>query len=121
MTWKALEEYERAIAKQHRELYIVAGGLFDASPLTIGHAVSVPRADYKIVVVLDPGQGVESVTTTTEVIAVVMPNDPSVKQRKWTEYLITVDEIERQSGYDFMTNVPDNVQKAIEARVGSIH
>jgi endonuclease G len=116
VTWKALEEHERGLAKEHHELYIVAGGIFDANPPTIGHGVAVPKADYKIIVVLAEGQGVESVTTSTEVIAVVMPNDPSAKERPWAAYATSVDEVERQSGYDFLSKVPEAVQKVIEAK-----
>jgi endonuclease G len=118
--WKNLEDYERKLANEDKELYVTAGGIFEANPPTIGHGVAVPKADYKIVVVLDAGQGVESVTPNTEVIAVIMPNEPSVKQKKWTEYLTTVDEVEKQSGYTFLSNVPANVRKVIEARVASI-
>ena len=50
------------------------------------------------------------------VIAVVMPNDPTVKEKKWTECVTTVDEVERQSGYDFVPTVPENVQRVIESR-----
>lgn len=115
-----MEDYERKLANQNKELYVTAGGIFDATPPTIGHGVAVPKADYKIVVVLAAGQGAESVTPETEVIAVIMPNDPSVKQKKWTEYLTTVEEVERQSGYTFLTKVPASVRKVIEARVASI-
>ena len=120
VTWKAMEEYERVLAKQHHELFIVAGGIFEASPPRIGHGVAVPRADYKIVVVLDAGQGVESVTAKTEVVAAIMPNEPSVKDRPWTSYATSVDEIERESGYDFLTKVPEDVQRVIEARVATV-
>jgi len=120
VTWKAMEEYERGLAKQHHEVFVVAGGIFDASPPTIGHGILVPKADYKIIVVLDAGQGVESVTPQTEVIAVVMPNDPTVKQKPWTAYMTSVDQVERESGYDFLTSVSEEVQRAIEVRVAAV-
>ena len=116
VTWKALEEQERALAKQHHELYIVAGGIFDAHAATISNSIEVPKADYKIIVVLGAGQGVEGVTTSTEVIAVVMPNNPSMKEKPWTAYVTSVDEVERETGYDFLSNVPEGVQRVIEAK-----
>jgi endonuclease G len=118
--WKNLEDYERKLAGAHKELYVVAGGIFDAHPPTIGNGVAVPKADYKIVVVLDAGQGVENVTAATEVIAVIMPNEPTVKEKAWTEYLVTVDEIERQSGYDFLSNVPVGIQRAMQSKTATI-
>lgn len=114
--WEDLEEHERELARQHHEVFITAGGIFDAHPKTIGHGVAVPRAEFKIIVVLDAGQGVESVTDRTEVIAVVMPNEPSVQGKPWTTYLTNVDDVEHVTGYDFLTNVPQGVQNAIESR-----
>jgi endonuclease G len=119
--WKNLEDYSRKLAvTEHKELYIVAGGLFDAHPTTIGHGVAVPKANYKIVVVLEGGQSVESVARDTQVIAVIMPNDHGVKDKKWTEYLVTVDEIERRSGYDFLSKVPVGIQRAIQSKAATI-
>lgn len=119
--WKNLEDYSRKLATDgHKELYIMAGGIFDAHPAVIGHGVAVPKADYKIVVVLDAGQGVDNVSTGTEVIAVMMPNESSVKNKKWTEYLVTVDDVERQTGYDFLSNVPADVQRVIQSKKATI-
>ena len=114
--WKKLEEHERTLAKQGHEVFVVAGGVFGASPRTIGHGVAVPDAEYKILVVLDKGQGAADVTEQTSVIAVVMPNDASVKDHRWTDYVVTVDEVERQTGYDFLPRVPEAIQQVIEAR-----
>ncbi|MGO8993892.1 MAG: DNA/RNA non-specific endonuclease [Polyangiaceae bacterium] len=120
VTWKAMEDYERGLAKQHHEVFIVAGGIFDANPPMIGHGVEVPKADYKIIVVLGEGKGVESVTSNTEVIAAVMPNDIAVKQKPWMAYVTSVDEVERETGYDFLTRVPEDVQRVIEAEVAAV-
>jgi endonuclease G len=114
--WKKLEEHERALAKQGHEVFVVAGGVFGASPRTIGHGVAVPDAEYKILVVLAKGQGAADVNEQTPVIAVVMPNDASVKEHRWTDYVVTVDEIERQTGYDFLPAVPERIQAVIEAK-----
>ena len=40
-----------------------------------------------------------------------------VGQHKWTEYVISIDDIERQTGYEFLSNVPEGVRKAVETRV----
>jgi endonuclease G len=120
--WEKLEEHERELAKRGKELYIVAGGVFDASPKRIGrerddaHRVAVPRASYKVIVALDPGQGPDAVRADTEVVSVVMPNAPDVKDHAWTDYVVSVREIERETGYDFLTRVPKDVQDVIERR-----
>jgi endonuclease G len=117
--WEGLEAYERRRAQEGAQLHIVAGGLFDAAPATIGPDISVPRASYKILVVLRPGQGPAAVTTETDVYAVIMPNVPAVAGTRWPRYLVSVDELERASGYDFLTAVPAPVADVLEARRAS--
>jgi endonuclease G len=114
--WEELETFERQLATQNRRVFIVAGGLFDAAPATIGPAIAVPRANYKILVVLGPGEGAAAVDASTRVYAVVMPNATTAATTHWPQYLATVDEIERDSGYDFLTAVPAAVADPLEAR-----
>ena len=45
-----------------------------------------------------------------------MPNDETVSIR-WRTYLTTVDEIEKTTGYDFLSAVPKKTQAVIEAKV----
>jgi endonuclease G len=117
--WEKLEEHERALAaKPGAELYIAAGPIFDAQPRTIGRGVAVPRATYKIIVVLATGQAATSVTPSTEILSVVIPNEPNVAGRAWTEFTTSVDDVETQSGYDFLSAIPDDVEAVIESRVG---
>ncbi|MFL5523339.1 MAG: FIMAH domain-containing protein, partial [Gemmatimonadaceae bacterium] len=49
-----------------------------------------------------------------DVIAVIMPNDPIVNS-DWKTYKTTVDEIERTSGYDLLSLLPDKVESAVES------
>jgi endonuclease G len=117
--WEQLEQRERECAAHRRELYIVAGGIFDAEPKTIGHGVEVPRANFKIIVELDHGQGAGDVTPTTRAVAVIMPNEATASVHEWTDYLTSVDRVEAATGYDFLPAVSEPVQREIEARVGS--
>jgi hypothetical protein len=69
--WEKLEQHERELAEApDAELYVVAGGIFDANPPTIGHGVAVPKANFKIITVLKTGQVATDVTDSTEVVAV---------------------------------------------------
>jgi len=114
--WEQLESYARTRVQGGALLYIVAGGVFSAPFSTIGNGVAVPVANFKIMVMLSPGQSSGDVDENTEVLAVLMPNQRGVGEHPWTEYLTTVDAIEQASGYDFLTAVPERVQRAIEAR-----
>jgi endonuclease G len=115
--WLRLEEYCHTLAvKDGRELFIMAGGLFPAHTETIGHGVSVPGAFFKIVVVLRSGEGAGDVGEATRVIAVIMPNT-AAPRASWASYRTTVEQIERRTGYHFLTRVPESIQRVIERRV----
>ena len=125
--WLQLENLARAQALAGKELYIIAGPLGEGGkglkgPMTkIGkNAVTVPASVWKIVVILDrPRLGVRGVTNTTRVIAVNMPNVTGIKNESYKEYLTTVDELEQATGYDFLSDVPTDIQAVIEARKDS--
>jgi DNA/RNA endonuclease G (NUC1) len=68
-----------------------------------------PRS-HRVTVVLDAGQGAQDVTEKTQVYGVVMPNDGSTKGHKWTEFRVPVDEVEKKTGYDFLSAVEDGVE-----------
>jgi endonuclease G, mitochondrial len=116
--WEKLEQYERERAQRGELLYIVAGGVFRVPFATIGNGVAVPVANFKIVVILPAAREPAEIDASTEVIAVLMPNEKGVGEHEWTDYLTSVDVLESATGYDFLTAIPEPVQSAIEARVG---
>ncbi len=120
--WEDLEKHERELARAGKDVYVVAGGLFDRDPPRIGHdldplhRVAVPRASFKVIVALEHGQRAEHVSPSTIAIAAAMPNTREVRDRPWTAYETTIHEIERQSGYDFDARVPRAAQDALEKK-----
>lgn len=115
--WRELEEYSRYLVKQGKELYIIAG--VDGKSRKIGRKkeVTAPTYTWKIIVVLDkPGQGVGGISQNTRVIAVNVTNRQNTSD-DWKRYLVSVDEIEAKTGYNFLTNVPNSIQQVIESRV----
>jgi endonuclease G len=113
------------LAKQGKELYIIAGvagtgGVGEKGRKTAidRGKIAVPAKTWKVVVVLDaPDLGVEGVTTSTRVIAVVMPNRQGIKEESWRKFRTSVDDVENLTGYDLLSNVSGTVQTVIEARV----
>ncbi|MFI2742063.1 DNA/RNA non-specific endonuclease [Zhouia sp. PK063] len=123
-TWANLENYIRSEVKGGEEAYVIMGsygkggtgsnGTYET--LDNGH-VTVPSNIYKIVVLIDNGDNdLSRINGTTRVIAVNVPNLNSVNS-DWKQYRTSVDEIEKATGYDFLSNVSTNIQAAIEAKV----
>jgi endonuclease G len=116
--WEQLETFERQLVMvEHKEVFIVAGGVFDVAPRTIGPGIAVPKASYKILVVTDRGQALVSEATVT--YAVAMPNDAMAAGHAWREYVTSIDDLERETGYDFLTDVAPAVQAVLESRRAS--
>ncbi len=115
-TWEGLESYSRQLVDNGKELYIMAGG-FGSQGKSLKGKVTVPKSTWKIVVVLNqPGAGVTDVTEETRVIAINIPNQQDVNSN-WRKYRVSIDELEKLTGYDFLSNVSPDIQQVIESRV----
>jgi endonuclease G, mitochondrial len=79
--------------------------------------VVVPSRTWKVIVVLPVGEAdLERIGPDTRLIAVDMPNAPTVANRDWGYYRVSVDEIEEATGLDFLSRLPSSLQRTLEAR-----
>lgn len=114
--WRVLEDYCRSLTEHGNELYIIAGGSGKREVLSKGN-VNVPKNTWKIVVILPEADGddLKRMNRTTRVIAVLMPNVEGIKGNDWRRYQVSVERIERETGYRFLTNLPADVQSALKS------
>lgn len=115
--WEGLESESRKLVNLGKELYIVAGGLGEKG--TIGaQKISIPASTWKVIVVMDQlNLKASDVTDKTRVIAVDIPNIQGIREKTWRDYRLSVDQLEEKTGYNFLSNVPEMVQQAIESKV----
>ncbi|CAN1213175.1 hypothetical protein TUMEXPCC7403_23420 [Tumidithrix helvetica PCC 7403] len=114
--WNDLETYTRELAKEGKELYVMAGVIGEKEAIANGKAIA-PQHVWKVIVILDRvGSNSGDVGFNTRVIAVNMPNENRISQ-DWKQYVTSIDRIEDETGYDLLSEVPFFVQLAIEARV----
>jgi endonuclease G len=121
--WADLETECRNFAEDGKEVFIISGGTFSASSNTIGNGVVVPDKTFKVIVVLNAvGQGASSVTTSTRVIGVMMPNENNQisESADWRNFRVSVDSIEAQTGQNFLSDVDPAIQAVVEARVDNL-
>ena len=125
-TWANFENYLRDLVQEGDEVYIVMGSYGEGgtgsksyqTTIDNGH-VTVPAHIWKVAVVLPNGDNdLSRITETTRVIAIDTPNTNSINS-KWQTYLTSVDDIEKATGYDLLSNVSVPIQKVIEAKVDS--
>ncbi len=114
--WATLETYCRTTAGSTNELYVISGGYGTSGYLANGN-VAIPTSTWKVIMVLPKGTNdVSRVTTSTRLIAIVMPNQNGIST-DWRSFRVSVDYIESLTGYDFFSNVSDSVENVIEATV----
>ncbi|MFN6527310.1 DNA/RNA non-specific endonuclease [Nostoc sp. ChiSLP03a] len=126
--WAALENYSRDLVNQGKELYIISGSYgtggtgSNGTKNTIANGnVTVPTRTWKVIVVLNSSNSdASSVNNNTRVIAVNMPNSQGIRNNNWTNYRVSVDSIETNTGYNLLSNVSSSVQSVIESRVDNL-
>lgn len=106
--WNELEKRCRQWAQQYGELYIVCGPLFlNRRHKTIGpHEVVVPEAFFKVILCM---------AGTPKAIGFVYRNEQC--NNAMASYVNSVDDVERLTGLDFYTGLPDDVERKVEAVV----
>lgn len=115
-TWKYLEDYTREVINQApgNEAYIYAGCYGDKG--RIKDKITIPTRCFKIIVVLEEGDDdLNRIDVLNRIIAVDMPNDETVSTR-WRSYITTVDDIEKKTGFDFLSNLPNYLQASLESK-----
>lgn len=126
--WKSIEDKVRGWVIDRKDLTIICGPVFKARPRVfrierqpetdrqmlynvIGeNGVAVPTAFYKIIVDMRNQQ-------KPDVLAFLVPHieTASGPERRIETYITSVDSIEKLTGLDFLTNLPEKVQADIES------
>ncbi len=106
--WNDLEMQCRYWAKKYGSVYIACGPIFDSDhPKKIGkrRKISVPDRFFKVVMTY----GKES-----KAIGFIFPNDDVYDS--WKNYVVSVDEIEQITGFDFFYQLNDLLEDRIESK-----
>lgn len=113
--WARLEDYERSLANQGNQLYIIAGVYGQKGTIAQGK-VSIPDRIFKIIIAIAPNDSVNRINESTRIIAVDTPNTNGNRDAAWTEFLTSIDAIEYQTGYDFLSEVNPSIQNILESK-----
>ena len=105
--WNELEGKCRKWAQQYGGVYIVSGSLLlNKKHKTIGkNKVVVPEAFFKVVLCME-GE--------PKAIGFIYRNEANNKTM--SSYVNTVDDVERLTGLDFFSALPDEVEREVEAK-----
>ncbi|SIQ88346.1 DNA/RNA non-specific endonuclease [Maribacter ulvicola] len=103
--WNDLEQQTRRWAKQYGTLYVFTGGVLENGLEEIGQEdVDVPDVFYKIIV-RKKGEKIYA-------LSFLIPNKPQVTSLR--NFVVSVDDIEKETGIDFFVELPEKQQNAFE-------
>lgn len=103
--WSTMEDQVRKWALSYQKLYVVTGPIFKDTKGTIGEdQVTVPGYYYKV---LFDGKD--------KMIGLILPNASS--SSKLDQFIVTVDEIEKETGVDFFPGLDDKIEDKLEGEV----
>jgi DNA/RNA endonuclease G (NUC1) len=120
--WEDLENELRDSVRAGREAYIIAGGIFTGGTGlgTVNNLgkIAIPDSTWKIVVMMPAGEGIDDVTAASDVnvFAVNMPNVDNPGSNNWRDFRTTVAKIQKSTGYDFLSSLPEAIQCKVEQR-----
>lgn len=110
--WKDLEDKVRDWAIADSAIIVICGPLVNSSSKSIGkNRVTVPQGFFKVI--LSPYQ------TSPQAIGFLFNNERSAEPLH--TYIVPVDSVEKVAGMDFFSELPDSIEKIIEARVNKVY
>lgn len=112
--WADLEAQVRSYASMADTLYVVTGALFDSSTLysgsNTGFRVKVPTHYFKALLYRG-SSGSAVVTSPTDsydkymAAGFLLPHDSGIANGKYLDYIMSIDELEIETGIDFFPNL----------------
>jgi DNA/RNA endonuclease G (NUC1)/PKD repeat protein len=116
--WAAAEDSLGKLARlADKEVYVITGGAGSLGTVRGEGRITIPAFVWKVAVVLPRDRGladVRSAADVDEVIAIVLPNTNGIRNVPWTSYKVSVDSVQRLTGYDLLAKLPDNVERQLE-------
>lgn len=106
--WRSLEYRVRSWVRQKGDLHVFTGPIFSKKPEYIrGTSIAIPSGFYKIIL--------QETKSSFRAIAFYLPHqriNESIDQ-----FVVTIDEIEKKSGIDFLSELPDKVENELESKI----
>ncbi len=106
--WKKLETLVRSWVSEDSVLFISAGGILDDPAGAIGiNRVTVPKRYFKVVLTIKDQE--------PRGIGFIMPNSGSSVPLQ--TFAISIDSVEKVTGFDFFCRLPDRMETEAEAKL----
>jgi endonuclease G, mitochondrial len=109
--WLALEKLCTEYARDYAVVWIYTGPIYkEIKPFAPDRKIPSPTSFYKIVV--SPGED-----GGVDVLAFIVPHKPLKSNADLSKFLVSIDEVEKQTKLDFLPDLPDNYENYLEKTV----
>ena len=107
--WNNLEMKSREWARRYGKVYIVCGPIYNGkrNEYISEHRVKVPDAFFKVILINESNKQCA--------IGFLFENEAG--ERPLEEYIVSVDQIEKTTGMDFFSALPDDVENRLEKEI----
>jgi len=121
--WAAFEAHLGDLARfSNREIYVIVGAAGSKGTVKNEGRITIPAHTWKVAVIMSRNEGLSDVDSYDdfEILAVIMPNDPGIRNVSWQTYKTTVNAVETLSGYNVLSLLSDEIEAAVESGVSSV-
>lgn len=123
-TWEHFESYCRDQVKEKgNEVYVIMGSYGSGGTGRNGYVTSiyhghinVPAHIWKVAIILPDGNNdLLRINTDAQIVAIDTPNDNNLSAN-WMNYVCTVSDIERATGYHLLSALSASARATLETR-----
>ena len=119
--WARLEGKVREFAGKADTLYVVTGCIIEGSKQNTGGSsgfvVKVPAAYFKALLYLSPNRSLYHKGYTAA--GYYLSHEGSIVDDSYTDYIMSIDELEKKTGIDFFVNLPGVVGEKVAGQIES--
>lgn len=109
--WERLERLEEAYSNKYENVWVITGPIFDDHIELMKKQVEIPDAFFKILL--------DEQDNKVRALAFILPQDVTGKE-SLTDFLTSIDEIERRTGLNFLEPMTDLYEDKLEAEITSM-
>lgn len=112
--WVRLENKEREFALSYGVIYVMTGPLYESQMVQLPNAdeVHIVPSGYWKIILIKAGESLNSIIAVSFIF-----NQETKRGEKFLDHLVTINEIEKRSGLDFLRELPDTLEEQIESKV----
>jgi len=103
-------QLSRRMTSRFREVWVVSGAVFPSVAVKIGPGIAIPSAYYHILLVESEGR--------PKIMSFLLPQQPAHQpgKQEWNDFLVSINELEARTGFDFFPSLKNSNQTSLEAR-----